>query len=111
MIIFLTVPPAPSGLKGEAIGMTSIRVTWTGFSSSINSMNITGYGVTYRDAMNMSAGWTQVGVHLTKSQVDLKDLKVFTTYTIRVLAYISSGSGLPSDYIDVKTLEGGKNLK
>ena len=102
------VPPAPSGVTGQATGMTSIRVTWTDFSSSLNTMNITGFGVTYREAMNSSQSWMLVGAPASSSEILLEDLKIFTTYTIRVMAFISTGSGLPSDLFDVKTSEGGK---
>ena len=59
--------------------------------------------------MNPSQTWTQIGVDARKSSLDLEFLKITTTYAIRVLAYMSTGSGLPSDYIDVKTLEGGES--
>ena len=36
---------------------------------------------------------------------------ILNLYTIRMLAYHAGGNGISSEYIDVKTLEGGKITK
>ena len=87
---------------------------WTEFtsfsensSSEFNTSAIIGYAISYREALVPSQDWTRIAILKGSSSLDLVDLKQFTTYTIRVMAFTLTGYGIPSSYIDARTLEGG----
>ena len=113
-----SVPSAPSGVTGYGLSTSSIRVSWANFaslssnsSSVYNTSEIVGYTVSYREALIPTQEWTRVAILKGSYSLDLVDLKSFTTYTIRVMAFIRTGYGIPSSYIDVRTLEGGNSFR
>lgn len=74
-------------------------------------MNLTGgdfymFYVYYREIRKWTPGWEVIGVNNTASLL-LDDLTPGTMYGIRILTAVTSGNGLASDEIQVKTIEGG----
>ena len=76
----------------------------------MQGFNLTGFAVAYQEAVlkTSASDWKRFAVGSDKDEAYLIDLKPFTTYTIRVMAFIATGNGIPSNFMDIKTLQGGK---
>ena len=105
---FSTEPSAPpSNIRGHHSSSTSIVVRWDEVSQEHRNGEIQGYRVLYSDSNGPEQEET---VNAPTRQTSLTDLKMSTTYTIKVLAFTSAGDGPASPEINVTTDEDGKEL-
>ena len=103
---FCTEPSAPpSNIRGGDSSSKSILVKWDGVPQEHRNGKIQGYKVLYHDADGRNLEKT---VDASTRLTYLTDLKMSTTYTIKVLAFTSVGDGPASSGISVTTPEGGK---
>ena len=110
-LVFLLVPHKPNFVTVHAISKTSINVHWENDTCMMHRFNLTGFAVVYQETVLKTSvsDWKRIAVDSNKTEAFLNDLKPFTTYTIRVMAFIATGDGIPSNLLDVKTLQGGKS--
>lgn len=74
--------------------------TWNG--------QIIGYKVSYVDINEIAEVYTKTILGFERCEVQITNLKPFTTYRIVVRAFNSIGPGPDSDFLRVTTSEGGK---
>lgn len=104
------VPGAPpQNVTGEAVGPTSIRVSWQPPPAESSNGRIV-----YYKLHCVESGRSDSEASVTKlntTSITLDELKRWTEYRIWVLAGTSVGDGPPSYPIVVRTLEDGTNMK
>ena len=107
--IIFSVPSAPSSVICKALSESTIRVILSNFSESVKHFTITGYSITYRKTIDSSENaWKSHVISNETMNATLTHLEPFTLYTIRATAVTIDASGIPSDLVDVSTLEGGR---
>ena len=75
------------------------------------SYNITGFVIAYKKVIEGDVeNWQRHATLENASQTDVHYLSSYVLYTFRVTAMTYSGLGIPSDYVDAYTKQGGKNL-
>lgn len=95
----------PQNLWTNNISSTALNITWnpvpTGFVHGI----LRGYRVLYKETNKPSAPFTKITVPPRVRNIEIKDLKKFTNYSIMVLAFTIKGDGAQSPTIKVSTDE------
>jgi len=101
------IPSPPGSVTCQALSESSMRVILSNFSDSIKQFVITGYSITYRKTIDTSqSAWNIHVVSNETMNATLTLLEPFTLYTIRATAVTADAVGIPSDLVDVSTLEG-----
>ena len=104
----LSVPSAPGSVVCKAISESSLSVILSNFSEAVKQFLITGYSITYRRTADTSeSAWKTHVINNETMNATLTHLEPFTLYTIRATAVTVDATGIPSDLVDVSTLEGG----
>ncbi|XP_022801143.1 contactin-3-like [Stylophora pistillata] len=93
---------APRILEAKSTTSTSINLTWTNVSEH---SSLKGYLIVYKEVGKKFHTNTMKSVVPNQSNTVLEDLKMFKNYSIRVFAFTSSGNGVPSDAVNVRTQE------
>ena len=81
----------------------TIVVSWGEVPSADRNGLITGYIIFYREAA--AADYTSLSV--SRFNYTISGLKAAAEYILRVLAYTTSGNGIPSDAMRIHTQEKG----
>eukprot|EP00795_Rhopilema_esculentum_P007870 gene7870-13748_t len=104
------VLPPPDSLTAEAISPTTIRLYWSSFASILHqySSNFTGFLITYKKTADSDTeGWHRIATQPNSSSIDVTYLIPYVLYTFRVTAMTNTGLGIPSQYVDAFTQQGG----
>lgn len=103
-IYFTTVPnQTPSINKIYLTSAKSFKVFWTSSSDGL----IDGYRVAYRPVTGGGAEWSTTAVDAQTSSLHQGNLLEGMVYRIRVMAFNSSGNGIPGEAKEIKMEEGG----
>ena len=108
--LLFAVPPPPQSLIAEALSQSTMRLRWASFNSYLNSAsyNVTGFIVTYKKTSSTGIhSWKRIATPFNTTSLDVEHLDPYTLYTFRVTAMTRLFLGIPSDYYDSYTMQGG----
>ena len=101
---FLAVPSAsPSNLTGTEISNTAIEMHWSSVPDPFKHGIILGYKIMARDITANSSTWVNQTLLNTNFSTNYTDLKSFTPYEFRILAFTDKGEGVISESVIVRT--------
>lgn len=105
--VFSAVPEAPLILEATSTTSTSIELEWTAVYQT-PSTPLLGYVIVYKEINQKFRPDIMKSVPPNLLKTVLKDLSKFTSYTIRVYAFTSSGNGVSSKAVSLRTQEDGE---
>jgi len=98
---------APNITAASHTSSTSLKITWSAVTSGLNGASLGGYVLFYKETQLKYSQNIQVKVPLDTLTAEVKGLKKYTNYTVRVLAYTVNGNGVASQPIVIATDEDG----
>ena len=106
----LAVPPPPEIIATEVISSSVIRIHWNApwLHHQNCTYNITGFVVAYKQFTDGDLeNWQRHVTTRTALYSDIKYLSPYLLYTFRVTAMTHVSLGIPSQYVDAYTTQGG----
>ena len=106
----MAVPPPPENITTEVVSSSVIRIHWKTpwFHYQNYTYNITGFVVAYKQVtIGDFENWHRHVAAPTALFSDVPYLSPYLLYTFRVTAMTHVGLGMPSQYIDAYTKQGG----
>lgn len=105
-----SVPSAsPTILQIKNITSTSVQVNWSRVpEDSLQGLNLSGYSIFYRERSEAFLPNKLRSVPEYTTATTIHDLKKYTDYSLRILAFTANGNGVPSNPVEFKTDEDGK---
>ena len=86
---------------------TSIYIAWRPPNVTTIQGSLLGYRIYYKKQKDPSLLMLTASLPASATEIEIKDLEVFTNYTVRLCTFSSSGNGLPSIAHYVRTDEDG----
>lgn len=110
---FLVAAPPPRNIVAETISSSVIRIRWSALflHCQTGMYNITGFVIAYKKVVEGDIEhWHRQAALPNSSYADVTSLSPYVSYTFRITAMTQAGLGIPSEYIDAYTMQGGTHI-